>query len=170
MKPHRTRIGLIGCAVATTALLATSLAGCTGPPPRQSGTASPIATRAQTSGATPVPTTVPVPTLKPELSASENLAYFDHIAAGVLAANPAATGRAFIDALVAGGFDKTQMELTADRTTANLAADSIQFSVRFYGACLIGQNGPASEGFHSTIAPPLGSGACLVGGTRQIDW
>jgi hypothetical protein len=36
--------------------------------------------------------------------------------------------------------------------------------------CLIGQNGPASDGFHSVVAPLLSTGLCLVGTTRPIDW
>jgi hypothetical protein len=104
------------------------------------------------------------------LSASENLAYFDSVAAGVVAANPSAEGRAFVDALTAAGFDKTQMEVTFDTTAAELVADSVQFAVRFNGECLIGQFGPASGGLHSIVAPLLGTGRCLVGATRQIDW
>ena len=62
------------------------------------------------------------------------------------------------------------MEVTFDRTQADLAADSIQFSVRVHGECLIGQNGPAAGGYHSIVADVLGSDTCLVGSTRQIDW
>jgi len=112
----------------------------------------------------------PDPTLAPRLSASENLDYFDFLSAGVLRADPAAGGRAFVDALIAGGFDKKTMEVTFDRTHVDLAADSTLFSVRINGACLIGQNGRASGGYQSTVASVLGSGRCLVGGTRQIDW
>jgi hypothetical protein len=108
--------------------------------------------------------------LAPGLSASENLDYFDYVSRGVLRTDKAAGGRAFVDALIAGGFDKKEMEVTFDRTQADLAADSIQFSVRVNGDCLIGQNGPATDGYHSMVADVLGSGACLVGSTRQIDW
>jgi hypothetical protein len=62
------------------------------------------------------------------------------------------------------------MEVTFDATAADLAADSIQFAVRFKGECLIGQAGPASGGYHSVIAAQLATGRCLVGSTRQIDW
>ena len=60
--------------------------------------------------------------------------------------------------------------MTYDRTQADLAADTIQFSTRIAGECLIGQIGPASDGFHSVVAPILSTGLCLVGATRQIDW
>ena len=96
--------------------------------------------------------------------------YFDSVNVGVIAADASAGGRAFIDALVAAGFDKAQMEVTADRTTVDLPADSVQFAVLFEGECLIGQYGPASGGYHSAVAPALGTGGCLVGETRPIDW
>ncbi|WP_240607398.1 DUF6993 domain-containing protein [Cryobacterium aureum] len=148
-------------------LLGVSLTACTGAPaePATSGTVP-------TSSAAPQPSATPAPdpALLPEGTASENLVYFNYLAAAVTKANPTADGRAYIDALVAGGFDRTAMEVSFDRTQADLAADSIQFSVRFNGECLIGQIGPASDGFHSVVAPILSTGLCLVGSTRQIDW
>lgn len=153
-------------AVSLAVVLGVVLSGCAGSP-------APVASP---SSAVPVPTAAPTavpepdPTLKPQLAASENLAYFDFLSKGALATNPSADGKAFIDALVAGGFDKAQMEVTFDRTAADLAADSIQFSVRFNDECLIGQNGPASGGYQSMVAPVLGTGKCLVGATRPIDW
>ncbi|MDJ0377984.1 hypothetical protein [Cryobacterium sp. PH31-L1] len=154
--------------VAAVLLLGVGLTACTGAPaeaPATSGTA-------QASSAAPEPSATPAPdpVLLPDGSASENLVYFNFLAAAVTKANPNADGRAYIDALVAGGFDRTAMEVSFDRTQADLAADSIQFSVRFNGECLIGQIGPASDGFHSVVAPILSTGLCLVGSTRQIDW
>jgi hypothetical protein len=147
-------------------LVGLALAGCSAIPPAG---LHPSSSAAAPAGS-PVPTTAPALTLDPTLSASENLAYFDSVAAGALAANQSADGRAFIGALTAGGFDKSQMEVTFDTTAAELAADSIQFAVRFNGECLVGQFGPASGGLHSMVAPLLGTGRCLVGATRQIDW
>lgn len=163
----RSRVGRIGrgvCAAGAILVLGASLAGCSGSTPGPS--------IAATQKATPTPTATPEPdpTLNPQLSAAGNLAYFDFLARKVVAAHPDAGGRLFIDALVAGGFDKSQMEVTFDRTNADLAADSILFSVRFNDECLIGQNGPATRGYHSMVAPMLGSATCLVGRTRQIDW
>ena len=43
-------------------------------------------------------------------------------------------------------------------------------AVLFQGRCLIGQYGPASGGYHSAVRPALGTGGCLVGQTRPIDW
>ena len=88
----------------------------------------------------------------------------------VVAANSGRRGRDFIDALSAAGFDKSQMQVTADRTTVDLQADSVQFSVLLQGECLVGQYGPASGGYHGAVRPALGTGACLVGETRPIDW
>lgn len=166
MKPQAGRIRLIVCTAGAALILGVSLAGCT------SSSAQPTVTGTRTTATAPTSAASadPDPTLEPELSASENLAYFDVIALGVLAADPVAGGRAFIDALVVGGFDKAQMEVTFDKTAVDLTADSIQFSVRFAGECLIGQNGPATDGYHSAAAPILGTGTCLVGSTRQIDW
>ena len=149
-------------AVTLSAALGFGLVACTSPAPTPE-TGTPTATTPAESPGLP-------PVLAPELSASENLPYFNLIAGQVLAADPAAGGAAFIDALTAAGFDKTQMEVTFDKTSVDLDADSIQFSVRFNGECLIGQTGPASDGYHSTIAPILGTGTCLVGATRPIDW
>ena len=95
---------------------------------------------------------------------------FDAVNLGVAAANASAGGRDFIDALVTAGFDKSQMEVTADRTTVDLQADSVQFAVLFSDECLVGQYGSASGGYHSAVRPALGTGGCLVGETRPIDW
>ncbi|GAB3125990.1 hypothetical protein GCM10027056_22670 [Glaciibacter psychrotolerans] len=143
--------------------LVIALAGCSAS--EVSPSTSPAAPAPSASA--PAPTTAPV--LDPAESATENLPYFDFISQNVLTANPEAGGRDFIDALAVGGFDKTQMELTPDRTTVDLAADSVLFSVRFNSECLVGQSG-AATGYHSYVAPILASGTCLVGTTRPIDW
>ncbi|MFK4728426.1 hypothetical protein ROT00_01940 [Agromyces mediolanus] len=145
-------------------MTAVLLAGCfgTGPAPSESGRPSPDAT----SSPTPVAPLV----LQPDASAEENLPFFDQVNAAVVAANAGAGGRDFIDALVAAGFDKAAMSLTSDQTTLGEPADSIQFAVAFQGACLVGQYGPKSGGYHGAVRPALGSGGCLIGQTRPIDW
>jgi hypothetical protein len=162
---HGSRGGLLG-GVAALVAISFVLAGCASFEPRPH--ASTRATAA--AGATPPAAPAPSSSLRPALSAGENLSYFDSIATAVLAADSKAGGKAFIDALAAGGFDKGQMEVTFDQTATELDADSIQFAVRFNEECIIGQTGPASKGYHSMVAPILGSGKCLVGATRQIDW
>jgi hypothetical protein len=108
--------------------------------------------------------------LRPELPAAENLAFFNSVNVAVVAANDSAGGRDFIDALTAAGFDRSAMQVTADRTTVDLQAGSVQFSVRLGDECLVGQYGPESGGYHGAARPALGSGDCLVGQTRPIDW
>ncbi|MEO6825854.1 MAG: hypothetical protein ABI255_05585 [Microbacteriaceae bacterium] len=151
------------CAVGILSL-GLSLAGCGGTSPAPQVTSNAVPT--STPGATPIPD----PVLQPSLSAKENLGYFDFVNKRLIAANPNADGRAFVDALVAAGFAKADMQLTVDKTTVNLVANSIQFSVKFNGACLIGQSGPDSGGYHGEATSLLSTGACLVGQTRPIDW
>ncbi|TFC83996.1 hypothetical protein E3T23_01250 [Cryobacterium cheniae] len=159
------RFGRCGSALLLGLTVSMSLAACTAVP---AGT--PPATVPAAATPTPSATPAPAPVLQPEKDATANLAYFDSVATAVVAADGAAGGQAFVDALVAAGFDKAQMEVTFDETNVDLAADSIQFSVRFNGQCLIGQNGPATGGYHSAVTAILASGTCLVGATRQIDW
>ena len=161
--------------IGTTATLAMAgvaiiigVAGCMTPTPDPTPAPTTPTTTAPPASASPEPSTAPA--LRPELSASENLAFFDSVGLGVIAANPEAGGRDFIDALVAAGFDKAQMQVTADRTTVDLQADSVQFSVLFQSECLVGQYGPKSGGYHSAVRPVLATGTCLVGLTRPIDW
>ena len=163
------RLGITAVLALAGAATIVGVAGCTAATPGPTlRPASQTASAAPTASASPTP--VAPPTLRPELSADENLAYFDSVNLGVVAANSAAGGRDFIDALVAAGFDRSQMEVTADRTTVDLEADSVQFAVLFQGECFVGQYGSASGGYHSAVRPALGTGGCLVGETRPIDW
>lgn len=146
-------------------LAMTGLVGCTSAPP-ESPTRQPAG---QSSPARPSAsaTPEPAPELIPGGTADDNLAYFDHVNAAFLAGgNPG--GRAIIDNLVAAGFDKAAMELTADRTPLGSEVDSVQFAVQQGDDCLIGQ--ADADGYTSTVAPTLGAGGCLVGNTRPIDW
>ncbi|MGY3263332.1 DUF6993 domain-containing protein [Frigoribacterium sp. 2355] len=99
---------------------------------------------------------------------AEALAHFDEVNAATVAANARPGGRAAVDALVAAGFDKSTMQVTADTTSIGRDADSVQFSVLWGQDCLIGQ--VSGAGYSSQTAPVLGTGACLVGSTRAIDW
>lgn len=154
--PHR-----IAGAAAAAALAALVLTGCVdAPAPTPTPTATP-----SSSAAPPQPAE---PQLDLEGTAADNLDYFDLVNARLVDAGGALDGRAFIDNLVAAGFPKTDMEVTNDVTAINLAADNIQFAVRINGGCLIGQYG--NVGYHSTAAPLLATGRCLVGQTRLIDW
>ena len=91
---------------------------------------------AETDAATPDPTSTTgpspsTPVLLPDASAAENLPFFTSVVDDVWATPDRAAGRAYIDALVAAGFDKAAMEVTHDTSTVGNAAESIQFSVRW---------------------------------------
>jgi hypothetical protein len=153
-----------------------TLAGCTGPAPTPVPTPEPSSssTSGGTSGsATPSPSadaTEPPPELVPDGAAVDNLALFTAVTTAVWASSDRVAGRAYIDALVAAGFDKTAMQVTNDVSTVGNAAESIQFAVRWGEECLIGQVGPATGDPVTTVVPVLAEGSCLVGQTRPIDW
>jgi hypothetical protein len=92
------------------------------------------------------------------------------VTAAVWATDRRGQGRAYIDALVAAGFDKAAMQVTSDASTVGNAAESIQFSVLWKDECLLGQVGPATGEPVTIVARSLAGGACLVGNTRPIDW
>jgi hypothetical protein len=145
------------------AALALTLAACTG---------SPAAPAATTGSASPSPTdTVAAAALVPGGSAEDNLPYFTQVVQQVWASPDQVAGRAYVDALVAAGFDKAAMQVTADQTTVGNPAESIQFSVLWGDQCLLGQVGPATGNPVTAVQPAvLGGTACLLGSTRPIDW
>ena len=120
------------------------------PPPRSTSVAAPVDLRWSRGDRRR-------PVLRPDLPAAENLAFFDSVNLAVVAANDSAGGRDFIDALTAAGFDRSAMQVTADRTTVDLQAGSVQFSVRLGDECLVGQYGPESGGYHGAVRPALGT-------------
>lgn len=121
---------------------------------------------------TPTATSTPLPdlTFVPGGSAEQNFGFFNQVNRAVIAAKPSAKGRDFVDALTAGGFDRSAMQLTADVTYIDLEADTIVFSVQIGTECLLGQYGPASGGYQGIMAPVVEGVGCLVGQTRPIDW
>lgn len=145
-------------------LSAAVLAGCTatGPEP-ESPTPTPSA-----PGETATP--APGPSLVPDGSAGDNLPLFAAVTSQVWQSEGRASGRAYVDALVAAGFDKAAMQVTNDTSTVGNAAESIQFSVQWGQECLVGQVGPATGDPVTVVLPALAEGGCLVGQTRPIDW
>lgn len=111
-----------------------------------------------------------VPVLVPDGSAEDNLSFFRVVMDSVWAEDQSYQGRAYIDALVAAGFPKADMEVTQDRTTVDNPADAIQFSVRWQGECLVGQVGPSTPAPTAVVLPEVPGGTCLIGQTRPIDW
>ena len=135
--------------------------------------ATPTPTATPTDGApspSATPTTPAEPTLVPDGTADDNLPLFSSVTAAVWATDARVTGRAYIDALTAAGFDKAAMQVTQDLSTVGNPAESIQFSVRWNDQCLIGQVGPATGDPVTVVVPVLAEGNCLVGQTRPIDW
>nr|WP_246081331.1 hypothetical protein [Homoserinimonas aerilata] len=149
-------------ATAAVLLCAGLLAGCTpAAEPAPTGTPKP-------SASIEASVAPPPPELVVDGTASDNLPFFVATVDEHLDAGGSGDGRSFIDALVAAGFDKSAMQVTPDATPTGGAVDSVLFSVSFGADCIIGQWGPG--GFSHSVAPALGTGACLVGTTRAIDW
>ena len=163
--PRRGR--LAGPSVAALTLTLTlTLTGCAGGP-----TVTPSAPSASAA-----PTSAPVapeatgPALVPDGTAAENLPFFASIIGAVWASEQRGSGRAYVDALAANGFDKTRMQVTEDLSTVGNAAESMQVSVVWAGECLIGQFGSATGEPNSTTQALLPGDVCLLGSTRPIDW
>jgi hypothetical protein len=152
-----TRLPLAALRAGVVVLAVVALAGCTS----DETITSPTPTA---DGATPAPE----PTLSAESTTDEAAAFFDMTVSRHLEAGGAGDGRTVVDTLVAAGFDKSAMQVTADTTSIGREADTVQFSVLWGDDCLVGQTG--ATGFASEVAPVLGTGTCLVGTTRAIDW
>lgn len=140
-----------------------ALAAC-GPEPSRSPDAS-----------APPPATAPpgsaAPVLVPDGTASDNLPLFTRIAEDIWGTAEQGSGRAYVDALTAAGFDRAAMQVTQDQSTVGNPAESLQFSVRWgEKECLIGQVGPSTGRVVTAVMPQLAEGRCLVGSTRPIDW
>ncbi len=142
--------------------------GCAAAPEPAPATESAPASPTASATATDAPTSGPA--LIPDGSADDNLPYFSAVIKGVWGTDQSVQGRSYIDALVAAGFPKAEMELTQDRTTVDNPADAIQFSVRWRGECLVGQVGPSTPEPTAVVLPQVPGGTCLIGQTRPIDW
>ncbi|AKV85509.1 hypothetical protein AKG07_03505 [Microbacterium sp. CGR1] len=136
-------------------------------------TASPAPALGPTdAAASPGPSASPAgPVFVADGSAEDNLPLFAAVTDGVWASEQRVSGRAYIDALTAAGFDKAAMQVTADVTTVGNPVESLQFAVRWGDAeCLVGQVGPSTGEPVAVVMPQLAEGRCLVGATRAIDW
>lgn len=101
-------------------------------------------------------------------TAAANLDYFAFRLDTLLAQNASPSSRQLVDELVASGFDKSAMEVTADTTPTGTRADSILVAVRLGEDCLLGQ--VADGAVVVDDAAVLSTGRCLVGRTLSIDW
>lgn len=152
-------------AAAAVALLLTS---CTPGKEEPPSTTKPSASAAPSATATTAPEG---PELKPQGTAEDNLPIFTEITKQVWASDQRQSGRAYIDALVAAGFDREAMQVTEDQTTVGNPVESLQFSVRWgTDKCLVGQVGPSTGDPVTVVMDQLAEGRCLVGSTRAIDW
>lgn len=123
------------------------------------------------TSAPPTPVAPTGPVLVPEGTGEDNLPLFTAVAESVWATESRGAGRAYIDALIAAGFDRADMQVTQDITTVGNVAESLQFSVRWGDQeCLIGQVGPSTGQVVTAVMPQLAEGRCLIGTTRPIDW
>ncbi|MDE0546947.1 hypothetical protein [Microbacterium sp. C7(2022)] len=157
-------------AVAAIALGVLALAGCTSEQPEPTPTTvEPSASATAEPSVTPTPTPTE-PQFDADGTAEDNLPVFALVVGEVWESDDRQAGRAYIDALVAVGFDISDMEVTEDYSTVGNHAESIQFSVLWGEDCLVGQVGPATGDPVATILPALAGGTCLIGDTRDIDW
>jgi hypothetical protein len=157
------------------AVLATAavlfLAGCTPSAPAEPSGTGPTASSASPAVSAPAPSpSASAGALAPEASAADNLPLFERVVREVWNGPAQVSGRAYIDALVAAGFDKGAMQVTPDTTVIGNPAESIEFSVRWGEECLVGQVGPSIGDPVVTVLPGLSTGGCLIGQTRPIDW
>ena len=162
-RPATSTPRVVGFAAA--AVLALTLVACS-PTPADTPGPSDSATTQPTQ--TPAPA---APALVPDGTAADNLPLFTAVTEQVWASEQRVQGRAYIDALVAAGFDKAAMQVTEDETTIGRAVESLLFSVRWGETeCLVGQVGPSTGEPVTTVMGQLAEGRCLVGSTRAIDW
>jgi hypothetical protein len=147
----------------TVALAVLALTACVQGPPMPTPTAVPTPSASATSVTNDLN-----PVLRPGGSAAANQQFFDATNQALQAAAGKSDGRTIVDNLVNAGFVKADMEVTYDSTALGIAADSIIVSVRIGQECLIGQFAPSY--YRGDLLPVLGTGGCLVGLQRPIDW
>lgn len=132
--------------------------------------ASPDVDKAKPTAIATASATLAAPVLVADGTAADNLPLFTAVTAQVWASDDRAEGRAYIDALVAAGFAKDRMQVTADRTTVGNPVESLQFSVAWGDQeCLVGQVGASTGDPVTVVVPQLAQGRCLVGATHPID-
>ena len=159
---------LIGLGITASLVLSGCAAAEPGGDPEPSSSADASATAAPS--ATPSTSPDGAPRLVPDGTADDNLPLFTSVTADVWATPDNVSGRAYIDALEAAGFDKATMQVTPDQSTVGNPAETIQFSVQWGPECLVGQVGPSTGAPVTVVVPVLAEGTCLIGQTRPIDW
>ncbi|MDO8338960.1 MAG: hypothetical protein Q7T15_12005 [Microcella sp.] len=154
--------------IVAAAAIAALVAGCT-PSPGPSG-APPSSAAPGPSASTPAepaPTQEPAPTFDPAAAAETNLPVVESALSPLVSAGGIPAGRSVVDALTGAGIPLSELQVTPDRTAIGLPVDALLFSVRSGDSCVLGQFD--GDGFTTTTAPALASGACLVGATASLD-
>jgi hypothetical protein len=157
------RRGAVALSLSSVAVLL--LAGCVQTLPSAAPpTVAPTPTASSTASA--------IPTYSANGTASDNLAYFNKVGKALFSSSQGTAastqGELIVNWFVDHGFNKSNMEVTPDKTSIGLAAWNIDFSVRFGKTCILGQAG--NVGFQSSVVPVLATGKCLIGLTRPINW
>lgn len=157
--------------IAAAAAIATLVVGCTPSPGPSGAPESPPSSAAPApSGSTPAepaPTEEPALTFEPAAEAEANLPVVETALAPLVSAGGIPAGRSVVDALTGAGIPLSALQVTPDRTAIGLPVDALLFSVRSGDSCVLGQFD--GDGFTTTTAPALASGACLVGATASLD-
>jgi hypothetical protein len=141
-----------------------------------------VAALAACSPPEPVPTVTPTPT--PSVSvdpfgpqpdfiadgtAIDNKDLFDWALGKASLVPSKDPGKNMLNALVAVGFAKGSIQLTPSKSGTGQPADQVVISVQIGSSCLIGQR-MLDTSYTSTVESALGSGGCLIGDTRKVDW
>jgi glucose/arabinose dehydrogenase len=153
-----------------TAAVSIAAAGCA-LMPQPTPTETPAPTTAATVQPTPVvspPAEEPVAVaFDPDSNAQTNLPFVDSALAPLVSPPTIPPGEQIVAALVGVGAPIETLQVTPDTTAIGLAVDAVLFSVRLGNECILGQFD--DDGYFSTTAPVLNSGACLIGTTVSLD-
>jgi hypothetical protein len=128
----------------------------------------PMPTPTQSRSGSPTPSPSPTPRLNPAGSAEDNFEYWEYVIGKIHAEYGMTDPVAIMQLMRNYGFDTADVEMTPEITAIGEIVDSVIFSVRFNGECLIGQLFPTK--WAVSRAPILGTGNCLIGTTRPIDF
>jgi len=115
----------------------------------------------------PAPAEPEVPVFVEGGSAEENLPYITWVLGQAGAGVGLFGSLDAVAALEEAGFERSAIEVTSDRTSLELAAESISVSVLVDGDCAIAQW--SGDWLVSSVQPVLGSGTCLLGDTLSLD-
>lgn len=150
-----------------TVTLCTLLVACSSAPNDTVPMPVPMPTASASPSAASAPAPDRDPSLLPGGTALANIDFFDFVNTRLLAVNSNPSSSAIVENLINSGFDKSDLEVTADTTPLlGLRADSIQFAVRTSSGCMLGQF--QAGNYSSVVGPVINGETCLVGETVPI--